>query len=351
MKTDIAIVGGGLAGLSLADRLHRRGVAFRLLEGRERLGGRILTRDIQGGAFDLGPAWFWPGQPNMAALLDRLGLKAFEQHALGDAVTEDEQGVVRRSFGFAPMRGALRVEGGLRRVVDGLAAGLPGSNIRLAVQVHAAARMGDHVRLTAESASGALVIEAQQVVFAAPPRLVEERVRFDPPLPPKAAQALRAIPTWMAGQAKVLAVYDSPHWRKAGCSGDAFSRRGPLVEVHDASPRRGGPFALFGFVGVPAAVRVRHRDDILELSRRQLARLFGDAMLRPEALILEDWSQEPCTATPLDHAPTHAHPAYGRPTCLEDLWEGRLHFAGTEMARLSGGLLEGALEVSASVFG
>ncbi len=46
METEVLIVGGGLAGLSLADKLSREGVDFLLVEAQNRLGGRILTEDI-----------------------------------------------------------------------------------------------------------------------------------------------------------------------------------------------------------------------------------------------------------------------------------------------------------------
>ncbi|MEM1154111.1 MAG: hypothetical protein AAGI44_08210 [Pseudomonadota bacterium] len=52
---------------------------------------------------------------------------------------------------------------------------------------------------------------------------------------------LGGVPTWMAGQAKVVAVYESPFWRDSGFSGDAMSRKGPLIEIHDASPASGEP--------------------------------------------------------------------------------------------------------------
>ena len=50
MDTRVLIVGGGLAGLSLADRLCQAGVDFMLVEAQDRLGGRILTETIQQGA-------------------------------------------------------------------------------------------------------------------------------------------------------------------------------------------------------------------------------------------------------------------------------------------------------------
>jgi monoamine oxidase len=54
---DVAIVGGGIAGLTCADTLRAAGVRFTLYESRDRLGGRIWS---MGGAFP-GPVEF-PGQ-------------------------------------------------------------------------------------------------------------------------------------------------------------------------------------------------------------------------------------------------------------------------------------------------
>ena len=152
--------------------------------------------------------------------------------------------------------------------------------------------------------------------------------------------------TWMAGQAKILAIFDRPFWREAGLSGDAFSRMGPMVEIHDASPAHGGPYGLFGFVGFPADVRVAHRDRMMELAQDQLIRLFGHAAASPMQLVLQDWAAESLTATQSDVQVSALHPAYGLPSELANLWSGRLIFGSTEVARQFGGLLEGALEAS-----
>lgn len=61
-------------------------------------------------------------------------------------------------------------------------------------------------------------------------------------------------PTWMAGHAKVVAIYERPFWRDSGLSGFVSSRVGPLQEIHDASPEAGSG-ALFGFLGIPVEVR------------------------------------------------------------------------------------------------
>lgn len=340
MHTDTLIIGAGLAGLSLAGHLHARGHDFALIEARDRFGGRIQTCTTNGGSFDMGPAWFWHGQPRMAKLVERFSLSVFDQYAQGDAIFEDPQGRIQAARGFASMQGSLRVQGGLKTVIDRLAATLPAEQTRLSSVVSEIAFEQNHFTITLESGEA---ITANHVVLAIPPRLAADRITFTPTLDPATQAAMENVPTWMAGQAKALAIYDTAFWRDAGLSGDAISHQGPMVEIHDASPADGGPYALFGFIGVPP----EHRHETTALAplvRAQLERLFGPAAAHPLHLELKDWAFDPYTATPRDHAPLMAHPQYGLPPQLADLCDGKLIFGGTEIAPQFGGYLEGALE-------
>ncbi|MUG03838.1 FAD-dependent oxidoreductase, partial [Bacillus tequilensis] len=81
-QTDVAIIGGGVAGLNAARLLVAEGLDVRLLEARGRLGGRVLTVDATGAesgdGFDLGPSWVWPTmQPVIAPFLDELGIRTY----------------------------------------------------------------------------------------------------------------------------------------------------------------------------------------------------------------------------------------------------------------------------------
>lgn len=347
LKTDILIVGGGLAGLSLADQLHRAGRDFQIVEARQRLGGRILTEHSGDGYYDMGPAWFWPGQPRIAAMIERFRLKPFEQHHKGILSHEDENGHVQRGKGFASMQGSYRLHGGLQSLIDALASSLPKNHIHLDSPVHSLEHAANSV--TCHLPDGC-TIDARQIVLAIPPRVAAELITFHPALPTLATEIMHKIPTWMAGQAKAIATYERPFWRDQGLSGDAMSRFGPMVEIHDASPETNGPYALFGFVGVPPDGRA---DQILLKQHilAQLGRLFGPAATQPTTFYLSDWAREPYTATPRDQAPLYAHPQYGLPTALNGIWGGKVLFGGTEVAQEFGGYLEGAMEAAEEVFG
>lgn len=346
MVVETLIVGGGLSGLALAERLTREGFDFLLVEAQDRLGGRILTKEISGGYFDFGPAWFWPGQPRMAALAERFGLPVFEQFSTGALVFQDRFGGVERGRGFASMQGSYRIDGGMGRLIENLGGAIDPANVRPGTRLLSLSRTDDGVIARLKDGDTHVEVTAKRVVLAVPPRVIADQIRFEPSLSADQMNALSRIPTWMAGQAKIVAIYDSPHWREAGLSGDAMSQRGPMVEIHDASPEEGGPYALFGFVGVPFDARSGRQDDLLEMARAQLVDMFGEAMARPIAIELQDWATIPEIAVAQDRAPVQSHPHYGLPAVLQDIWEGSVHLSSTETGRDFGGFLEGALEAA-----
>lgn len=346
MRTDVLIIGGGLAGLTAARRLSAAGVDFRLAEARSRLGGRILSAGLDG--YDLGPAWFWPGQARVARLARDLGLGVFRQYAAGRTVFEDAAGAVRRDLAIALNPEALRIEGGMARPVGALAreigAELRDDRVWLGHRLTAVETNGARRRALLDGPRGVLTVEARAVVIAIPPRIASRDIAFSPAVSPEAAAALGGVPTWMAGHAKMVALYDQPFWRAAGLSGDAVSQRGPLAQIHDASPAHAGSGALFGFVGVDAAARAQRGEAALRAdAAAQLARLFGDAAGAPTEILLADWAAEPLTAVGADRAAPAGHPAYGPRPALDALAAQGVIFGSTEVAPEAGGFVEGAI--------
>ncbi len=333
MKTSTLIIGGGLTGLALAHRLQMAGQDFLLVEARNRLGGRITSLHLDGDAFDLGPSWVWPGQMRVAALCDLLRLPLFDQHAIGAQLYEQSDGQVIRDQGFMSMAGSLRITGGTGALVDALVAQLDPARLLTGA---VAQRVSD----SGVSLQDGRSISADRIVIAIPPRLAA-RLTFTPDLHATANQALAAVPVWMGAHAKCVAVYDTPFWRKDGLSGDAASRRGPLAEIHDASPANGHLGALFGFVGVPADLRAQ--TDLRAPVIAQLVNLFGPQAASPRALHIMDWSRETFTATPADATSPMGHPAYLLPPAVQRVADHRIIFASAELTTDNGGLIEGAL--------
>lgn len=352
MKSPVLIVGGGLAGLTVARHLHQAGIGFQLVEARDRLGGRILSTDASGqvsdDGFDLGPSWFWPGmQSAMSYLVDDLELHFFPQHSDGDRIFQRLPGEAPQRFpGIWQEPESMRLAGGIGAIVSALASGLPKADIRLGARVTRVTLIEPEIEVGFVDAEGAAQsMKATHVIFALPPRLLEATVAFSPALDAATARNWRDTPTWMAAHAKFVALYDRPFWRAAGLSGMAQSLVGPLSEIHDATTAS-GKAALFGFVGIPARQRAMiGQDAIVQASIRQLARLFGPEAGNPRATLFKDWAADPLTATE-DDRHSGGHPIPGGLASVPAEWRGRLLLAGSEAGRREAGYLAGAIEAA-----
>ena len=74
MKTSVAIIGGGIAGLSAARELARHGVLVTVLEAKDRLGGRIHTRFVGSSPVELGAEFIHERSKPLLGGIRRAGL-------------------------------------------------------------------------------------------------------------------------------------------------------------------------------------------------------------------------------------------------------------------------------------
>ncbi len=74
-EVDVVVVGAGLAGLTAATVLTDAGIRVRVLEARDRVGGRTLNHDLGGGKIvEIGGQWVGPTQDRVLARAASLGI-------------------------------------------------------------------------------------------------------------------------------------------------------------------------------------------------------------------------------------------------------------------------------------
>lgn len=307
MRTEVAVIGAGLSGLSTCRLLRAMRVDFLLLEGRGRLGGRILSVDATGrpsdDGFDLGPSWYCPEmQPAIGKLVEELSLPAFAQNSEGDVIFERmSREPSKRYRALDQGYHSMRLVGGTGALVRALSAHVPPDRLLLDARVTGMALNSDGVTLTLLRGEGRTdKLTAEHVIAALPPRLLEATIMLMPPVEETTLKRWRSTPTWMAPHAKFFALYKRPFWREAGLSGTAQSMVGPMIEMHDATIASGNA-ALFGFIGTPAERRaVLGEEGTTRMCLDQFARIFGAEARSPRATLLKDWAANPLTATAAD---------------------------------------------------
>ncbi len=349
MTERVIITGAGLSGLYAASLLEQAGVDYVILEARERTGGRVLSGEVLTGTspglhVDLGPAWFWPDmQPELAQLINRLGLTRIAQTRPGDMLIERQQHTPPQRYpAYASSPESYRLQGGMQSLTSALKKQIPAEKRLLNHQVVAISRHDGDVQV--ECSNGA-TLRAKHLFLALPPALAA-KMAFTPALPDGLLSSWRKTPTWMAPHAKYVAVYRTDFLSSQQLSGDASSQVGPMVEIHDVSQPDSGFTTIFGFIGVPAKTRWTVSEAMLkQLCREQLVRLFGQDAAAPETEFLKDWAADPFTATEVDLQQTVGH-SLAQPVPAQGAWAGKLTAIASEWSPHFSGYLAGAVDAA-----
>jgi monoamine oxidase len=103
---DVVVVGAGLAGLTAARELSGAGLDVRVLEARDRVGGRTLSQSVGEHPEDiveLGGQWVGPTQHEVLSLAQDFGIETYPTHVQGKNLFEDGRGKLKRYRGTIPM--------------------------------------------------------------------------------------------------------------------------------------------------------------------------------------------------------------------------------------------------------
>jgi monoamine oxidase len=386
----VAVVGAGLAGLAAADALRGAGVEVVLVEARDRVGGRVWSRQLRDGSVvEMGAEFVLPGNDVLLGMVERFGLGLWSKGMrYGDREPRGGVGVdgptLRAAAGAvaealrtrpadAPRESAatflasLELPAGAREaltarlevssanaagVVDarelaGLAAhsdapcpSIAGGNQRLADAL--ASGLGGAVHLSSpvsrvawtsagvRLSAGGSELRCDACVLAVPATVLG-RIAFDPPFPRGTADALAAV---AYGHAAKLFV--------------------PLASVPTPSAVLSVPERYWTWTATGARDRVQPVVSCFAGSAAALAglgvqdgpagwiasleRLRPDLELLPENAVLSTWDDDPWVGAAYSTATVE------RPSS-DDLTTpvGPLHFCGEHTAGPFAALMEGAL--------
>ncbi|GAB3568189.1 flavin monoamine oxidase family protein [Spelaeicoccus albus] len=83
ISRDVVVIGAGASGLTVAHELTKAGRSVAVLEARDRVGGRLWTRDVDGASLELGGQWVSPDQDALLGTLAELGLETYSRYRDG----------------------------------------------------------------------------------------------------------------------------------------------------------------------------------------------------------------------------------------------------------------------------
>ncbi|MEO1438414.1 MAG: NAD(P)/FAD-dependent oxidoreductase [Bacteroidota bacterium] len=341
----ITILGAGLTGLTIAYLLRDQPFDVRILEARDRVGGRILTdRKPDRAPVELGATWLGQQHTALNAFLAKEGLPIFEQvlgrTAIYEAMSTSPPQLVELPVNNDP---SYRIAGGTSTLIQYLVDQLPPERIQLNTTVGSVKSVGDRLEVYTNQGT----YPSDYVVSTLPPFLLHSTIQFDPALPIELNQIMANTHTWMGESIKVALRFQEPFWRKPGASGTIFSNVGPITEFYDHSNVEDNHYALKGFLN--GGYFHLDKEQRLEIVLNQLRKYYGSAVDQFTEYEEAVWRNESFTFAEY-HRPVLPHQNNGHPIYQQAYLDGKFFIAGAETAGQFPGYMDGAIRSAQQIF-
>ncbi len=335
MKThDIVIVGGGLSGLSLAYYLEQHAINYKLLEGRNRLGGRIFTITKNGFPFEMGATWFAEKHERLMALVKDLKI-GYKPQVNGEKALVDQRPFGSVGFINIPSseEATYKFTKGSFSLIEALSEKIPAQKIQLNCRVNTIKQESDYIEVNSDSES----FKAQKVMVCLPPNL-SQSINFQPTLKTSFKNTLHQTHTWMGNSVKIAIEYENDFWSSDGFSGSIFSNQQVIQEMYQHNNDKN--FGLVGFINQKFNNLSVY--NLKEKAIKQLVGYFGETAKNYKEITILNWHNETLT-TSKHNQNLIPHQTNGAKSLREPKWKNNLWFGASETAEKNPGYMNGAV--------
>ncbi len=335
---DVLVLGGGLTGLAIAYYLRNSDFTIKILEGRQRLGGRICTLYNDGKPpIEMGATWLGSNHTALTEILKELNIEIFEQ-ALGEQAIYEPISTSPPQLVTLPPNNepSFRIVGGSSKLIQVLESHLSKDQIYIGQQVGSIHFDSNGFKVKCQKSEH----HSDIVISTLPPNLLVSSLEMSPDLNGEMTELAQNTHTWMGESIKVSLSFAKPFWQDENTSGTIFSSVGPIQEMYDHSDYENKLFALMGFMN--SSYYSVSKEERINLILKQLQKYFGpkvDEFIAYDEML---WIKEPLT---FGHYDAHIlpHQNNGHPLFKEALLNGNFYIAGSETADQFPGYMEGAI--------
>nr|WP_321244567.1 FAD-dependent oxidoreductase [uncultured Psychroserpens sp.] len=343
--TDVLIIGAGLTGLTLAYYLKQLDVSVTLVEARDRIGGRIYTKQNTSQApIELGATWLVNEHSELLKLLKALGLDVFDQHYGTTAIYEPSKSNPPQLVNLPQSnQSSYRIKNGTQTIITSLSEALESNQITTNCNITNINKQDDFILATSENHE----FKCKHIVSTLPPYLFEKTIKVKPQLDSKTKEVMQNTHTWMHDSIKVGFTFKTPFWKGERTSGTIYSNVSALHEFYDHSDADNNLHALAGFMNKDFYNHTR--EERQEFALKQLEQYYGNqarTFLSYQELV---WQDERFTTSTYDHflMPQQNN---GHSIFQTSFLNNTLFIAGTETSTYASGKMEGAVRSAQQVF-
>lgn len=345
INTDILIIGGGLTGLTLAYLLRDSNLKVKIVEARDRLGGRIHTLYHEKlPSLEMGATWLGKKHTALVQLLKELKIGMYPQLMTDKAIYEVDARSGAQLVSLPPNpEPSHRIAGGSSHLINTLVNHLVSDLIDTHQIVHTIHKKEEVFLVETNQQT----YQAKIVVSTLPPFLLKHTINISPSLPNELLDIAEQTHTWMGESIKVAIAYKAPFWRTTHGTGIIFSNAGPINEMYDHSNEALGRFGLKGFIN--GAYYTATKEQRTQVVLRQLQKYFGQQAMDYISYQETVWRKESFTFTPYAGY-IMPHQNNGNSIFRQPYLGGRFFVAGSETATQFPGYMDGAVRSAYAVY-